>query len=175
MTLRAIALEAASTSSQWTDNARFKLSPPRADASEPFNSYKEKQTGRAAADCRNNFVWIEHDNGEWTNYSHLAHGSVTQQARRKVGDWVEAGDFIGIEGTVGCSMLDHVHFEVATPDAEAPIDTGGFLLDNEGNKRLRTPRFCNVAEVIKESVHRARPCPEARNTTERRAPDARRN
>jgi murein DD-endopeptidase MepM/ murein hydrolase activator NlpD len=122
--------------------------------------YQEKQTGRAAAECRNNYIWIEHENGEWTNYSHLARGSVTEAAKLNVGDWVEAGAFIGIEGTVGCSMLDHVHFEVAVPDVEAPIDSGGFLLDNEGGKRLRNPRFCKVPEgkVVKDAVYRAVAC-----------------
>ena len=124
------------------------------------DGYEEKQSGRAAADCRNNYVWIEHANGEWTNYSHLARDSVTKLAKLKVGDLVEAGDFIGVEGTVGCSMLDHVHFEVAVPDAKAPIDDGGFLLDNEGGKRLRDPRFCKTPDgkVVKDGVYRAGAC-----------------
>ena len=71
-------------------------------------------------------MWIEHANGEWTNYSHPARGSVSELAKLKVGDWVEAGAFIGVEAAVGCAMLDHVHFEVAVPDPETPIDSGGF-------------------------------------------------
>jgi len=81
------------------------------------DSYSEQQSGRAAADCHNNYVWIAHPNGEWTNYSHLAHNSVTVGAGLKVGDHVRAGDYIGDEGAVGCAMLDHVHFEAAVPDA----------------------------------------------------------
>jgi len=45
------------------------------------DGYSEQQSGRAAADCRNNYVWIAHANGEWTNYSHHAHDSVTKGAR----------------------------------------------------------------------------------------------
>lgn len=124
------------------------------------DSYGEQQSGRAAADCHNNYVWIEHANGEWTNYSHIARGSVSQLAKRKVGDAVAAGDFIGIEAAVGCAMLNHVHFEVAVPDRKAPIDSGGFLLDNEGGKRERSPQFCNVPRgtVVKDATYRSAAC-----------------
>lgn len=124
------------------------------------DGYSEQQSGRAAADCRNNYVWIRHPNGEWTNYSHLAAASVSKKAGLRVGDEVTAGQYLGDEGAVGCAMLDHVHFEVAVPAADAPIDTGGFLRDNEGGKRERNPRFCGVTgEVAKKGrEYRAVPC-----------------
>ena len=124
------------------------------------DGYSEQQSGRAAADCRNNYVWIAHANGEWTNYSHLAHDSVTRGAKLKVGDTVKAGSYLGNEDAIGCAMLRHVHFEVAIPDNETPIDGGGFLIDNEGGKRERNPRFCGVAggTVVKGSTYRAVPC-----------------
>lgn len=124
------------------------------------DSFGEQQSGRAAAECRNNYVWIEHANGEWTNYSHLARDSVTGLAKLKVGDFVAAGAFIGHEAAVGCAMLDHVHFEVAVPDRKAPLDGGGFLLDNEGGKRDRSPRFCRVPNgaVQKDRTYRAEAC-----------------
>jgi murein DD-endopeptidase MepM/ murein hydrolase activator NlpD len=124
------------------------------------DSYSEQQSGRAAADCHNNYVWIAHANGEWTNYSHLAQGSVTEGAKLKVGDVVKAGDYLGREGAVGCAMLDHVHFEVAVPDNANPIDTGGFLTDNDVGKRERNPRFCGVAgeTVVKDAIYRAIRC-----------------
>jgi hypothetical protein len=63
---------------------------------------------------------------------------------------------LGDEGAVGCAMLDHVHF---VPDAKQPIDTGGFLLDNDGSKRERNPRFCNVTgAVIKDKTYVADSC-----------------
>jgi len=117
------------------------------------DSYGEQQSGRAAALCHNNYVWIAHANGEWTNYSHIARGSVTGKAGLKVGDRVKAGQYIGDEDAIGCAMLKHVHFEVAVPDAKTPIDEGGFLEGNEGGKRERNPRFCGVpGEVAKKDA-----------------------
>jgi murein DD-endopeptidase MepM/ murein hydrolase activator NlpD len=129
------------------------------------DGYAEQQSGRAAADCHNNYVWIAHPNGEWTNYSHVAHDSVTRRARLEVGDAVRAGQYIGDEAAVGCAMLKHVHFEVAVPDAAEPIDQGGFLRDNEGGKRERSPRFCGVAgaTVVKDGVYRAVACARERS------------
>jgi murein DD-endopeptidase MepM/ murein hydrolase activator NlpD len=123
------------------------------------DSYDEQQSGRAAADCHNNYVWIAHANGEWTNYSHVAHGSTTQKAKLKIGDRVEAGQYIGDEDAIGCAMLKHVHFEVAVPKAADAIDAGGFLVDNEGGKREREPRFCGVdGRVVKDAVFTAVAC-----------------
>ena len=124
------------------------------------DGFSEQQSGRAAKDCHNNFVWIAHPNGEWTNYSHLAHGSVTGKARLHVGDLVAAGQYLGDEGAVGCAMLDHVHFEVAVPSATQPVDPGGFLTDNENGKRERNPRFCSIPRqtVLKDAAYDAGPC-----------------
>jgi len=38
-----------------------------------------------------------------------------------------------------------VHFEVAIPDKEHPIDRGGFLTDNDNGKRELNPSLCGVA------------------------------
>jgi murein DD-endopeptidase MepM/ murein hydrolase activator NlpD len=105
-------------------------------------------------------VWIAHPNGEWSNYSHLSQGSVTGLAKLKVGDEIAAGAFLGYEAAVGCAMLDHVHFEVAVPNDKTPVDSGGFLLDNEAGHRERNPRFCNVGgdTVVKGVTYRAEPC-----------------
>lgn len=125
------------------------------------DGYSEQQSGRAAKDCHNNYVWIAHADGEWTNYSHLAHGSVTGKAGLKVGDTVQAGQYLGDEDAVGCAMLKHVHFEVAVPDPADPIDSGGFLTNNEGGKRERDPRFCGVPGgfAVKGAVYGASACP----------------
>jgi murein DD-endopeptidase MepM/ murein hydrolase activator NlpD len=124
------------------------------------DGFGEQQSGRAAKDCHNNYVWIAHPNGEWTNYSHLAQQSVTGEAGLKVGDQVKAGTYLGREGAVGCAMLNHVHFEVVVPDPAAPIDEGGFLNDNDGGKRERNPRFCGVAGevVVKDQTYGAKAC-----------------
>lgn len=124
------------------------------------DGYNEQQSGRAAALCHNNYVWIAHPNGEWTNYSHVAHDSVTKKAGLKVGDAVKAGQYIGDEDEIGCAMLKHVHFEVAMPDKANPIDAGGFLTDNDGGKRERNPRFCGVpgGNAVKGETYTAMAC-----------------
>jgi murein DD-endopeptidase MepM/ murein hydrolase activator NlpD len=124
------------------------------------DGYSEQQSGRAAKDCHNNYVWIAHSNGEWTNYSHIAHDTVTKKANLKVGDWVKAGQYLGDEGGVGCAMLKHVHFEVAIPDSKMPIDAGGFLTDNDDGERERNPKFCGLPSnfVAKDETYQAQPC-----------------
>ncbi|MDX1479138.1 MAG: M23 family metallopeptidase [Saprospiraceae bacterium] len=88
----------------------------------------------------NNFVIIEHPNGEWTNYTHMETGTVTAQGLN-VGDWVSAGTVLGTEGSVGCSTGPHLHFVVASEvDPAAPFDTiGGFL-----NGVTRIPLMCGT-------------------------------
>lgn len=124
------------------------------------DGFSEQQSGRAAALCHNNYVWIAHPNGEWTNYSHIREGSATAGAHLTVGQRVRAGQVIGVEGAVGCAMLEHVHFEVARPDLGQPIDAGGFLTDNADSGRERTPRFCGVAggRVVKGETYAATAC-----------------
>lgn len=95
--------------------------------------------------CTNNYVWIEHANGEWTKYSHIQKDSATKKAKIKVGQFVKAGTYLGDEGKVGCAGGDHLHFEVGVPRAADPVTaTGGFLTDNKGSKRNRAPRICGV-------------------------------
>jgi murein DD-endopeptidase MepM/ murein hydrolase activator NlpD len=123
------------------------------------DDYGEQQSGRAASECRNNYVWIAHPNGEWTLYSHMTRGSTTGAAGLKVGDPVRQGQFLGHEGAVGCAMLAHLHFEVARPAGRTPIDAGGFLTDNAEGRRLREPRFCDLAgRVVKDEVRTAEAC-----------------
>jgi hypothetical protein len=94
---------------------------------------------------KNNFVWIEHANGEWTKYTHMTKGSASSKARLKVGQSVKAGTYLGDEGDVGCASGKHLHFEVGVPRASDPLtSTGGFLADNEGSKRNRIPRICGI-------------------------------
>ena len=125
------------------------------------DGHQEQQSGRAAAECRNNYVWLAHPNGEWTLYSHMRPGTTRGKAHLKVGDTVKAGQYLGDEGAVGCAMLSHLHFEVAVPRREQPIDPQGFLTDNARRERLRIPRFCGVAgdRVVKDAFYTAAPCP----------------
>ncbi|MBR4978870.1 MAG: peptidoglycan DD-metalloendopeptidase family protein [Bacteroidales bacterium] len=52
-----------------------------------------------------NIVVIRHDNGIETFYAHLSQRNV------EVGDWVNAGDVIGLGGSTGRSTGPHLHFE----------------------------------------------------------------
>ena len=102
--------------------------------------------------CTNNYVWIEHRNGEWTKYSHMQKDSTTKKAKIKLNQFVKAGTYLGDEGKVGCAGGDHLHFEVGVPRATNPIsEVGGFLADNDGSKRNRVPRICGISGGIFQS------------------------
>jgi len=92
--------------------------------------------------ANNNYVWIEHANGEWTKYSHIAQDTATMDAGLSAGDSIRAGQFLGIESDVGCASGDHVHFEVAKPDdPKDPINpVGGYI---KGKNLI--PRVCGIA------------------------------
>ena len=78
----------------------------------------------------NNYVWIEHANGEWSKYTHLQQNSVTQTAGLSVGDTVCAGSFLGYECDIGQASGRHLHFEVRRPNNPATINisvNGGFM------------------------------------------------
>jgi len=57
-----------------------------------------------------NFIEIEHDNGEYSEYEHLKKGSILV----KVGDKVERGEVIGYSGATGwlAHLGPHLHFMV---------------------------------------------------------------
>ena len=41
------------------------------------DGFSEQQSGRAAKDCHNNYVWIAHANGEWTRVqTHKTHHTI---------------------------------------------------------------------------------------------------
>jgi murein DD-endopeptidase MepM/ murein hydrolase activator NlpD len=74
----------------------------------------------------NNYVWIEHPNGEWTKYTHMATGSVTAN-NWQVGDWIEVGEVIGVESDIGFASGRHLHFEVGLPnDPKTPRPSPGW-------------------------------------------------
>lgn len=62
----------------------------------------EECTCEGGDNCDNNYVWIEHPNGEWTKYTHVRQNSVDDLGLSE-DDWVTRGTVIGKEGSVGCS------------------------------------------------------------------------
>lgn len=111
--------------------------------------------------CRNNYVWIEHPNGEWTKYTHMAKNSVTSLGH-KVGDWVTAGTYLGIEGKVGCASGLHEHFEVAQliNGAKTPgiIEYGGYI--NSDSAKNVIPVICSITGnvFVENTEYVAGPC-----------------
>ncbi|MGE0550941.1 MAG: peptidoglycan DD-metalloendopeptidase family protein [Kofleriaceae bacterium] len=91
--------------------------------------------------ANNNYVWIEHSNGEWTKYSHIAYHTASVSAGLSAGEWVTAGQFLGIESDIGCASGDHLHFEVGVPtDPSDPINpVGGYI---KGTNRV--PKVCGI-------------------------------
>jgi hypothetical protein len=67
--------------------------------------------------CTWNVVTIDHPNGYQTIYGHLKRNSVVVS----VGQWVTAGQILGIVGSSGCSTAPHLHFEVRDCDNN-PVD-----------------------------------------------------
>lgn len=121
-------------------------------------------TSIPASEQKNNYVWIEHANGEWTKYSHMAKDSSSKKAGLKVGKAVKAGTYLGDESDVGCAGGNHLHFEVAVPRATDPVSiVGGFLKDNAGSRRNRIARICGIAggRFASGQAHVARSVPGA--------------
>ena len=80
----------------------------------------------------NNYVWIEHANGEWSKYSHMMKNSTSSVAGLSVGDTVCAGTFLGYECDIGQASGPHLHFEVRRPNNPANVvilTSGGFMND----------------------------------------------
>ena len=95
--------------------------------------------------CFNNFLWIKHDNGEWSKYSHMQMGTSTAKAGRKVGERVTAGMYLGDEGKVGCAWPAHLHFEVVVPSNANPgVDEASGEVDGYDFPQARNPRFTDT-------------------------------
>ncbi|MFB6721052.1 peptidoglycan DD-metalloendopeptidase family protein [Kribbella sp. NPDC056345] len=87
----------------------------------------------------NNYVWLEHPDGEWSKYSHVRTNSVTSRGHQ-VGDFVAAGTVLGLEGDVGKAGGDHLHFEVSVPyNLASPINSAGFMAGLN-----RNPVICGI-------------------------------
>jgi len=56
-----------------------------------------------------NYLTIQHDNGEFTQYCHLAKDSVSRNSVR-IGSWVKQGQQVAVVGKTGWTDRDHLHF-----------------------------------------------------------------
>lgn len=122
--------------------------------------------------CANNYVWIEHPNGEWTKYSHFKTGSVTALGRF-VGEFVTSGTPLGTEGDIGFATGPHLHFEVAVPnDPGNPFDGSGFLFDDGDasttnyDRQNRIAVFCDVGFALNGNQVEADDCKAACDSDE---------
>lgn len=92
----------------------------------------EAEDGKCGYDIYNNYIWIEHANGEWSKYTHMMKNSINGDAGLAVGDTVCAGTFLGYECDIGQASGPHLHFEVRHPNTPGTIDidgAGGFMND----------------------------------------------
>jgi murein DD-endopeptidase MepM/ murein hydrolase activator NlpD len=110
--------------------------------------------------CNNNYVWIEHPNGEWSKYTHMRQGTVRGDAGLSEDTSVVAGQCLGLEGKVGCAHGQHLHFEVAVPiDPDDAVDDDGDIIG--GHQRNRIPWICGIdgRRFVDGQTVTAGPCP----------------
>lgn len=160
-----------------------------------------KESGDSSAST-NNYVWIEHPLdfcqptistppdgqagcrtcaggpracNEWSVYAHMQQNS-TSAAGVGPGDWVEAGQQIGVEGDVGMTDCGsnsgdpgcgrHVHFHVFRPVAGflniSPDTNGAYETYVATHGRIeREPLFCTAGGLRRArqgQTHTAAPC-----------------
>ncbi|GAB4199014.1 MAG: hypothetical protein Fur006_49350 [Coleofasciculaceae cyanobacterium] len=87
-----------------------------------------------------NYVIIRHDDGYESIYFHLEAGSVPIS----VGDYVEAGTYLGMTGLSGWTTGEHLHFAVRNPNTRSSVP---FLFDGTpvtGNQPIQTPNSSEV-------------------------------
>ena len=127
-------------------------------------------TVSAATSCSdyNNYVWLEHPNGEYTKYSHVGTGTTTSLGWQ-VGDWIEAGEVLGLEndpGAASCGACDpddrafHLHWEVAVPNNPGDdltwTELGGFI---QNGSRVQAV-VCDIPDndLTRPDTFTANPC-----------------
>lgn len=98
-------------------------------------------------------VVVRHTNGLETLYAHLSELKVRE------GDWIEAGDIVGLGGNTGRSTGSHLHFEVRykgepiNPNDIIDWETGTLLSDN---LLLNKQHFAYLKEIRKIKYHTIR-------------------
>jgi hypothetical protein len=140
----------------------------------------------------NNYVWIEHPNGEWSSYVHLGTGTVralgwtADPDNRDVdaANWINAGEVLGLEGDVGFASGggtapgNHLHWEIARPaDGKDKVEfavKGGFMIPSDGDGINIAPVICNIVGnnslLDQNETFTAGPCPNQLPTAEAGGP-----
>lgn len=80
---------------------------------------------------KTNVISILHPDGTIGSYAHI----IKDGAKVKTGQYVKAGDVIGLSGNVGYSSCPHLHFDVHIPDGGKKIKTIPILfktVDSDG-------------------------------------------
>lgn len=99
-----------------------------------------------------NVVVVRHINGLETLYGHMSKLKVHE------GDWVEAGDIVGLGGSTGRSTGSHLHFEARylgepiNPNSIINWETGELKMDtlylNKSNfsylREIRKQKYCSI-------------------------------
>jgi len=98
-------------------------------------------------------VVVRHTNGLETLYAHLSDLKV------KEGDWLEAGDLVGLGGNTGRSTGSHLHFEARYMGE--PIDPNDIIDWNTGtllsdNLLLNESHFAYLKEIRKRKYYTIR-------------------
>ena len=89
----------------------------------PIRAYKKGTVVEAGVNSSGAYyVIIKHD-GHYSNYYHMAAGSLTV----KVGDQVSAGQTIGIMGSTGFSTGNHLHFGISSAQNSGDLNPHDFL------------------------------------------------
>lgn len=90
-----------------------------------------------------NYVLVKHLNGWHSRYCHLQ-----DNIRVKVGDKVDEGSILGVEGTSGDAEYRHLHFEVSTSyDRNTRIDPTPYLTNAIANKPYKMEYQAHVQGV----------------------------
>lgn len=98
-------------------------------------------------------VVVRHNNGLETLYAHLSKLDVQR------GDWVEAGDIVGLGGNTGRSTGSHLHFEARylgeplNPNHLIDFETGNLIADT---LHLNAAHFEYLKEARARKYHRIR-------------------
>ena len=113
----------------------------------------------------NNYVWVEHPNGEWTKYTHFGTGTVTALGWT-VGAPIQVNQVLGLEGDVGRAGGPHLHFEVGLPNNPNDLTPfcvrGGFMLGGGcGTFGVNlVPTVCDILNntYVDSASYTANPC-----------------